>query len=341
MQPSMPEPFRQTRLLCETLDPVHVGTGEFQLGRVDNTIVREAGTNIPKIPGSSIAGVARAYSAMKMGRYPACAGKGGEAGETHCGHANCGICTVYGFAKKKRSFQGLAQFSDARIVFFPVSSATGPVWITSPATLESAGITTAASQPWSDLLGDASDKVALLGSEIAANERLNLGWLYLDRVTGTSRAIGQPAEWKIGFGSGGSALESIGYLGPVLRRLVVVPDTLLPSIVEDQLEVRTSVSISPLTGAAEDGALFTAEAIPRGTFLQFSITFLNPSFYAVPNGTAGNPVMRHDSEDGRATFDDLEETVAKGLAMTEALGLGGVNTRGMGRTRILWLRGAE
>ena len=46
------------------LDPIHIGTGEFRLGRVDNTIVREPGSNLPKIPGSSIAGVARAYVAM-------------------------------------------------------------------------------------------------------------------------------------------------------------------------------------------------------------------------------------------------------------------------------------
>ena len=44
-----------------TLDPLHIGAGGYRLGRVDNTIVRDAGSGLPKVPGSSIAGVARSY----------------------------------------------------------------------------------------------------------------------------------------------------------------------------------------------------------------------------------------------------------------------------------------
>ncbi|MCL4509270.1 MAG: RAMP superfamily CRISPR-associated protein, partial [Chloroflexi bacterium] len=72
------------------LDPIHVGTGGARLGRVDLTIVRDPVTRIPKIPGSSLAGVHRAYAAMAMqaqnpdrqinGKpkpyYPDCAGLG-------------------------------------------------------------------------------------------------------------------------------------------------------------------------------------------------------------------------------------------------------------------------
>ena len=47
--------------------------------------------------------------------------------------------------------------------------------------------------------------------------------------------------------------------------LVIVPDSLISQIINSNLEVRTSVSIDPLTGAAKKGALFTSEAIPRGT----------------------------------------------------------------------------
>ena len=35
------------------LDPIE---GGYRLGRVDNTILRDAATNLPKIPGSSING---------------------------------------------------------------------------------------------------------------------------------------------------------------------------------------------------------------------------------------------------------------------------------------------
>jgi len=47
-----------------TLDPIHIGTGGSRLGRVDLPIIREPGTNLPKIPGTSLSGTARAYTAM-------------------------------------------------------------------------------------------------------------------------------------------------------------------------------------------------------------------------------------------------------------------------------------
>ena len=82
------------------LDPIHVGTGGTRLGRVDNTIVRDPVTRIPKVPGSSIAGVMRAYTAMAKGKYPNCAGLGQperDGGGGHCGKpivlcVPCSLC---------------------------------------------------------------------------------------------------------------------------------------------------------------------------------------------------------------------------------------------------------
>ena len=49
------------------------------------------------------------------------------------------------------------------------------------------------------------------------------------------------------------------------KRLVLVDDGLFCQIVNSNLEVRTSVSIDPITGAAKEGALFTYEALPRAS----------------------------------------------------------------------------
>ena len=73
------------------LDPIHVGTGGAQLGRVDLTIVRDPVTKIPKIPGSSLAGVYRAYVAMDVEKYPNCAGIGLEDRGGHCRQRNCEV----------------------------------------------------------------------------------------------------------------------------------------------------------------------------------------------------------------------------------------------------------
>jgi len=112
------EQYKKVEYYALTIDPLHVGAGASLLGSVDLPIIRDPGTGLPKVPGSSLSGPARQYTAMKMGRID-CAGKGGEAGENHCGRVNpaCPVCVPYGFSKGSgNSMQGLAQFFDAHIL---------------------------------------------------------------------------------------------------------------------------------------------------------------------------------------------------------------------------------
>ena len=313
------KPFEQYHYLAESLDPVHIGTGEFQLGRVDNTIVREPATRLPKIPGSSIAGVTRAYCAMHAEKYPGCAGKGTDNGEGHCGEPDCPVCTAFGFSKKSQgSFQGLAQFSDARLVLFPVTTAVGPVWITSSAALAGAGFESCGVSE-----NELGDGFVSLGSDLPL--QLNFGWLYLGQVNANT-----PVKAVVLKGPGGVALGGIRHVAAALDRVALVSDRLFAAIVNDQLEVRTSVSISPETGAAEDGALFTSEALPRACFLAFQITYWNPENFRIP-------------KEQKIAFRvaDLQASVLKGLETIEFAGIGGVNTRGMGRMRVVGLGGGR
>lgn len=85
----MGESFKKHPITGMAVDPIHVGTGGGRLGRVNQSIVRDPVPQVPKIPGSSLAGVYRAYAAMAKGKYPDCAGQGqpdqqGNGG--HCGH---------------------------------------------------------------------------------------------------------------------------------------------------------------------------------------------------------------------------------------------------------------
>ena len=123
------------------LDPIHVGTGGYRLGRVDLTIIREPGTNLPKVPGTSLSGVTRAYLAMQTPeKYPRCAGLGQEQQDAsrvvirqgHCSGHDCPVCVTFGFSRPDRSFAGLAHFTDLSISLFPVATMKGPVWVTSP-----------------------------------------------------------------------------------------------------------------------------------------------------------------------------------------------------------------
>ena len=170
------ESFKPFSFAGMALDPIHVGTGGARLGRVDNTIVRDPVTRIPKIPGSSLAGVMRAYTAMmKKGKYPGCAGLGQPDGEGgHCGKADCPVCTVFGFAKGSGSsggFAGLAAFSDMHVLLFPVASQLGPQWITCP---------TALRQSRTAELPVLPDQQAVYRRKDEAKKQdfLNLGWLF-------------------------------------------------------------------------------------------------------------------------------------------------------------------
>jgi len=292
------KPYEPLRYFALALDPIHVGTGGMRLGRVDMSIVREPGTNLPKIPGTSLSGAARAYAAMQEnGKFPGCAGQGG-----HCGHPNCPICVTFGFAGTSNgSFQGLAQFSDARLLFFPVHSLAGPVWITCPEVLKDAGVTEA----------EPADEQVRVAKDVKQIGRLNLGWLMLDVASNdfAPKVTHVPEE--------------------ILNHSVLVSNKMFGHIVNDNLEVRTSVSIDPQTGAAAEKALFTYEALPRASVLYFEVVVSDPKFYKIGNQT---PLQNNGGKQ------KVIETVEKGLTLFASLGVGGMNTRGMGRLKVLNLK---
>ena len=412
----MEQPFHRKKYYALTLDPVHVGTGGYRLGRVDNTITREPGTNLPKIPGSSLNGVTRAYTAMAIqsenydapvkqngewvinydkyrnwkyrqpdydfllngnnikyssdGKaiikpntegplikkdnnkdiYLSCAGKGADDGEGHCGQPDCPVCVAFGFSKGKSgsSFQGLAQFFDGRILFFPVHSMVGPVWVTSPSVLESAGIKPSDKnevKDWSQLnkqLSQTKDdkrEEYFYTTSSHVNDHLNFGWIYLPRnkdIKIEEKNMPKPENW---LGEGGAntskSLTDLGISSRILERLVIVSDSLFPRIVNDNLEVRTSVAIDPTTGAAEDGALFTYEAIPRATIIWFEVVYNKPEYFHIKvpasNGSDfTDKKIEHERENGNG-WTWIMDNVEKGLSLIEHLGIGGMGTRGIGR----------
>lgn len=232
--------FSTHRYLLQTIDPVHIGTGGMRLGRVDNSIVREPGTKLPKIPGTSLSGAVRSYSAYRYNKRK-CAGQ-----KDHCCRPTCPICYTFGSISgeesKQKAFSGVVSIGDARIILFPVYSMAGPVWVTSASALAEFGIT-------ENVSGDE----AKMAKGLKTYQYINLGWLMVIK-------------------GGELALDKLPELPEqVKERVVLISDKLFSQIINSNLEVRTSVSISPETGAAETGALFTYEAIPRATFLWMDV----------------------------------------------------------------------
>jgi len=315
-------PFIAKRYFGLSVDPIHIGTGGYRLGRVDNTIVREPGTSIPKIPGSSISGVCRSFTAIhpEVNKYPDCAGKGREDNRNHCGQNKCPVCVAFGFSigESNKSFQGLAQLSDARILFFPVYSMLGPVWITSPSILKEHSIDAN--------LSDWKTYKNLGTTAIPEGGRLNFGWLMLDKD-----ADNGPISLENRFNHINQEVKT---------RLFLVSERMFSRIVNDNLEVRTSVAIDPETGAAVPKALFTYEAIPRTTIFWFDITYSNPQYFRIDNSfimlpprtNIQDPFSRENIPLDNLSY--LAYYVEQGLSYFKTLGLGGMNTRGFGRIDI-------
>ena len=264
------------KVYARALDPIHIGAGGYRLGRVDNTIVRDPATDVPKIPGTSIAGVFRAFAEIVK---------------------DINTEDVFGTESKK----GILQFYDGQIIFFPVSSIHGTVWITTKELLEY----------WFGEMKNGEKIKIPKNVEDAAYiikwdkdskpSFLNLGWLLLEVENPDGKEIALPQEivnW--------------------VKRIVIVSDKLFSHIVNDNLEVRTSVRIDPKTGTAAEGALFTYEAIPRGTVLGFEIG-----------------VDKALAKQRGINADIIVSTIISGVSpFLRNLGIGGMATRGFGRLEI-------
>jgi len=320
----MDKPYERKIYFGMAIDPIHVGTGGYTLGRVDNPTLRDF-DGIPKIPGTSIEGVCRTFEYFqKLGSNKACA-KGKKIREGNkeiqpCG--NCHICFAHGFTRDDRSLQGMALFSDAKILFFPVASLIGPIWVTCPSKLKEQNVDQAA---WQDF--DESESCVIskhLESKLSGVGYLNFGWLLLQLKKKDGQVVTHNIKSETIFEVNGNRLKfkDRGFeLEEIFRRLVIVSDSVFSQIVNSNLEVRTSVSIDPTTGAAEEGALFTYEAIPRTTIFYFDVVYQKPpEHFGLSLG-----------------LNDIISTVETGFELFEFLGVGGMGTRGFGKLRVLGL----
>jgi CRISPR-associated protein Cmr4 len=290
-----------------TLDPVHIGTGGYRLGRVDLSIVREPGTRVPKIPGTSLHGAVRSYAA-RLYETPEAAGQ--KQDKVLDPDINP-VCYTFGYIKtiqkngeeETRAYSGVVNIFDAHIMLFPVYSMIGPVWISTLERLTESGFDV---KP---------RKEPTYGKALLTWKRddpLNLGWLMVK--VERQVVVEAPEEWQT------------ERWQAVKDRIVLVSEALFGHIVNSNLEVRTSVSIHPETGAAEEKALFTYESIPRATFLVMDVVLddYREAFPKTCETAKGNPLPR-------GPWNSPLDVVKSGLKMMEWLGVGGMGTRGFGR----------
>ncbi|GAB6161041.1 hypothetical protein JCM12298_02000 [Desulfothermus naphthae] len=185
-------------------------------------------------------------------------------------------------------------FQMQEFCFFPVSTMIGTVWVTSDEIVKEV-INTNGSDEIEVTENEfiCSNEMTELPKSNESKEILNFGWIMLEKK------------------------ESKDILDKIENKLCVVSAKVFHHIVNSNLETRTSVSINPVTGAAEGGALFTYEALPRGTVFILDVTYENPKNYG-----KNNPI------------EEVIGTVEKSFELFSTLGIGGMGTRGFGKIEI-------
>ncbi len=234
------------------LSPLHPGTGQ-GIGAIDLPIAREKATGIPYVPGSSIKGVLR----------DACLG---QSDRDTC-YRVFGPDTV-----EASAYAGSVQFTDARLILFPVRSLSGTfAWVTSPFVLqrlqrdiaEVDGLAPPGGVPAPTGMeaclvgtGEVAIRLEVEGQPSVVLEDLRLTALPNQHVQAW-------AEWL-----GARMFPADEYWQEALKeRLCVVHDDVLDFLLKTGTEVVARIRLDPERKTVAKGALWYEEALPAESIL--------------------------------------------------------------------------
>lgn len=300
------------KYLMITVDPLHIGTGGQRLGRVDATVVRDPINNVPKIPGTSISGALKFFFDLALrnsGKTNICAATRGSDEKNEHNRSECPVCAAFGYTTKKLSMQGILQFSDGDLLAYPVNTIAGPVWITTAGRLcDLCGLGSGVELSQEEYIPVVPESPVFKEKNVV-RPTLNFGWIMME-----CSKLSSPVSKE--------ELEKINIPQRYAERMVIVPEYVFCNLVNSNMEVRTSVVIDPETGAAKESGLFTYEAVVKGALFVFELT---------ENDYAGIWAKVKHEEKGTSAALMLE---AKAFPGVEAVGIGGMTTRGFGRLHI-------
>jgi CRISPR-associated protein Cmr4 len=258
--------MKQKLLYLFTRTPLHVGAGS-SVGAIDQPIIRERHTGFPIIPASSLKGTfADVWNDDLLPdgdcKVRVTTKKNEKNEEVIDGVAEA--AWLFGSDNAKHAFAGALQFSEARLLAFPIRSAKGSfAWITCPLMLRRAARDGVIPLAKLDKLTEPADEKAIFdagaASKLALGDKVVLeeytfqiatpGWLGLSNL-GECLAGLLPADeiWK-----------------EIASRLVILSDGMMSFFAQNACEVAQHVRISDETGTAEGGALFNQENVPGET----------------------------------------------------------------------------
>jgi len=268
--------MRKEYYLLKVLTPLHIGAGQ-GLGHVDLPIVREAHTNFPYIPGTSLKGALRNLEINQVAR--ARGEKPSQVEERLKSYQKeediLRLAKIFGVAGEgaeegKEVGAGKVLFSDAFIVLFPVKSAKGIFSLTTcPYVINRFFELLGIDQRVEDV---PEGKVKVLSTKYHRNLINNK--LLLEEFVFEAE---ESEELK-------KFVELVGtFVGEEnKRRIVCVNDTDFMDFVSNYTEVQTHIKINLDTGTAKEGALWTEEYVPAESIFASSLVFLEELDFTPP-----------------------------------------------------------
>lgn len=272
--------MRKEHYLLKVLTPLHIGAGQ-GLGHVDLPIVREAHTNFPYIPGTSLKGALRNLEinqvARARGEKPSqveerlTKNKFDQKEEDILRLAKIFGVAGEGAEEGKEVGAGKVLFSDAFIVLFPAKSAKGIFSLTTcPYAINRFFELLGVEQRVKDV---PEGKVKVLSTKDHKN-LINNNKLLLEEFVFEAE---ESEELK-------KFVELVGtFVGEEnKRRIVCVNDTDFKDFVSNYTEVQTHIKIDLNTGTVKEGALWTEEYAPAESVFAFSLVFLEEINFSPP-----------------------------------------------------------
>jgi len=228
---------------CHT--PLHVGSGT-TLDIIDLPIQREAHTDFPVIPSSSIKGVIRAEYAKNIWKNAEIPDKPSE----NPTEKEKEFFEIFGYGEQ----EGDVIFTDAKILFFPVKSVRGIfAWITCPMVIERFKRDTGKGL---DLNIELKDEETIAGKEIVINKQ----FLVLEEISFTQKSNEQDKIEKLHNALPESLKNEIGK-----EKIAIISDDRFRYFVKNHTEVNARIRIDQTKGTASGGALWYEELVPAET----------------------------------------------------------------------------
>ena len=254
-----------------TRTPLHVGAGD-TAGAVDQPVLRERPTGFPVIPGAALKG-----AFADMWTDPASGQRRPEG------------AWLFGLGSPGDAAAGALQFSEARLLAFPVRSAKGNfAWLTCPLMLRRlardrglpAGLLPA--REWRDdqaLFGRTS-VISLAYGQEAKVVLEDYTFSHAGELPAGDAMATRSADARSGASAEGAASLTACFQalisrdpvwGEIGQRLVMVSDGMMSFFCQSACEIQQRVAVNDVRGAAEAGDFFTQENVPSETLFYASL----------------------------------------------------------------------